>query len=76
MPGYAVLSLDLRSQLSREWTLYGQITNVLDKAYSTYGTLGTNVYTGATEQFRTPAAPRALWVGLIYRFGGKDAAAN
>ena len=76
VPGYAVLNLDLRSRLNREWTLYGQINNVLDKVYSTYGTVGTNVYTGATEQFRTPAAPRSLWVGLIYRFGGKDAGAK
>jgi hypothetical protein len=32
--------------------------------------LGQNIYTGDNEQFRTPSAPRAGWIGVTYNFGG------
>jgi hypothetical protein len=64
-----------------------RITNVFDKDYATVGILGTNSFTGAgrtfntdptqwaSEQFQTPAAPRAAWVGVRYDFGGSTASA-
>jgi hypothetical protein len=48
------------------------VNNVFDKAYSTFGQLGQNIYTGENEQFRTPPAPRAGWIGLTYNFGERN----
>ncbi|MFX7965186.1 hypothetical protein ABTK73_20120, partial [Acinetobacter baumannii] len=48
------------------------INNLFNKRYSTYGLSGTtSIYTLATQQFMTPAPPRAIWIGLTYSFGGK-----
>lgn len=70
VPGYAVLHLDTNYNLTSHWTLFAKLNNVFDKEYSTYGQLGQNIYTGQDEQFRTPSAPRAGWLGVTYNFGG------
>ena len=70
VPGYAVVNLDTNYKISSNWILFAKVNNVFDKEYSTYGQLGQNIYTGNDEQFRTPAAPRAGWVGITYNFGG------
>jgi outer membrane receptor protein involved in Fe transport len=69
VPGYAVLNLDTSYKLNSNWILFAKVNNVFDKDYATYGQLGQNIYTGVDEQFRTPAAPRAGWVGITYQFG-------
>ena len=46
-----------------------KVNNIFDKEYSTFGQLGQNIYTTDYEQFRTPSAPRAGWIGITYNFG-------
>ena len=70
IPGYAILNLDTNYNVSSNWSLSAKVNNVFDKEYSTFGQLEQNIYTGSYEQFRTPSAPRAGWVGLTYNFGG------
>ena len=73
MAGYGVLNLDVHYRLSPELRISAFVSNVLNKQYSTFGLSNiTSLYTLATQQFLTPAAPRAVWVGLSYSFGGKD----
>ncbi len=69
IPGYAVLNLDTHYSLNRNWKLFAKVNNVFDKDYATFGTLGLNLFNVMNEQFRTPAAPRAAWVGVTYEFG-------
>jgi iron complex outermembrane receptor protein len=72
VPGYGVLNLDAHWRLSPELQLNAHLSNALNKQYATYGMSGLrSVYTLATQQFITPAAPRALWVSLTYTFGGQ-----
>lgn len=81
IPGYTVVNLDTRYSISRNWKVFAKVTNVFDRNYETFGLLGANLFTGpgnsyssnpadwnASDQFRTPAAPRAGWVGITYEF--------
>ena len=70
VPGYAILNLDTNYSLNSDWSLFAKVNNVFDKEYSTFGQLEQNIYTGIYEQFRTPSAPRAAWVGVTYNFSG------
>jgi hypothetical protein len=70
VPGYTILNLDTNYNLTSNWSLFAKVNNVFDKDYSTFGQLEQNIYTGLNEQFRTPSAPRAGWVGVTYNFGG------
>lgn len=69
IPGYAILNLDTHYNFDSNWILFARVNNVFDKEYSTFGQLGQNIYTGQDEQFRTPSAPRAGWIGVTYNFG-------
>ena len=70
VPGYTVVHLDVNYTVDQNWRLFAKVNNVFDRDYSTFGLLGQNVFAGgAAEQFRTPAAPRAAWVGVTYDFG-------
>lgn len=75
IPGYAVVHLDTHYRLDENWKLFAKVNNIFDTKYSTFGLLANNLYTGNDEQFRSPAAPRAAWVGVTYEFGraGKKA---
>jgi outer membrane receptor protein involved in Fe transport len=53
--------------------LFANVTNVLNGRYATFGLMGSNIYNGQDEQFRTPAPPRAVLLGLRYRVGGGEA---
>ena len=67
--GYSLLNLDAHYTINKELKLSGNISNVLNKQYSTYGLSGmSSVYTLATQQFNTPAQPRGVWVGLTYMY--------
>jgi outer membrane receptor protein involved in Fe transport len=70
VPGYGIMNLDTRYQFNNNWTVFGLVNNVFDKAYATYGLVGTNIYNNSYEQFRTPATERAGWLGVTYSFGG------
>ncbi|MCE9633865.1 MAG: TonB-dependent receptor [Methylophilales bacterium] len=79
VPGYAVIHLDTHYRINDNWQLFAKVNNVFDKDYATFGVLGDNAFsTGVfdpdsnnwtNEQFRSPAAPRAAWVGVTYEFG-------
>jgi outer membrane receptor protein involved in Fe transport len=69
--GYGLVNLDAHYSIRRDLKVSVQISNLLNKPYSTYGLSGiTSIYTVVTQQFNTPAPPRGLWVGLTYKFGG------
>jgi outer membrane receptor protein involved in Fe transport len=81
--GYSVLNLDARYNFSNSggWQLFAKANNVFDYKYYTSGLLGENIFNGTGNTFKTdadshkelflaPGAPRALWIGLRYDFGG------
>jgi len=87
LPGYLLVNLDARYQLSGDLELFARLNNLLDTHYYDFGTLGENFFTGpgrtfgpavgaapAAEQFRGPGAPLGVWVGARYAFGGGHAA--
>jgi iron complex outermembrane recepter protein len=79
VPGFAVFDLNANCRLTGAWDLFVKATNLFDRRYATFGTLGQNVFTAAgnrfdssgaswrNEQFRSVAAPRGVWIGLTYR---------
>lgn len=81
VPGFAVINLDARFRFAQGWELFANVHNLFDRRFSTFGTLGQNVFTGPgnsfdttgstwrNEQFRSAGAPRGVWIGLAYRFG-------
>jgi len=70
--GYSVFNMDLHYQANKELKFTAHVNNLMNRSYSTYGLSGvTSIYTLAQQPFLTPAAPRALWLGLTYSFGGK-----
>ena len=78
VPGYALLNLDTRYQVSRNVQLFARANNVFDRRYANFGVLGDNVFTGPSrafdaanpraEQFRGYGTPRGAWVGVQYAF--------
>ena len=82
VPGYAVVNLDTHYSINHNWKLFGKINNLFDKDYATFGVLGGNIFNldasslPINEQFRSPAAPRAAWVGVTYEFGTKKSTAD
>jgi outer membrane receptor protein involved in Fe transport len=73
VPGYATVNLDLHYRITDDLLLTGNVSNLFNKKYYTYGVVSSNVYTNANanEIFLTPAPPVAAWIGLTYTFGGK-----
>ena len=81
VPGYTVVNFDTHYSINDNWKLFAKVNNVFDRDYSTFGILSQNEFTGPgntfvsdpnswmREQFRSPAAPRAAWVGVTYEFG-------
>lgn len=72
VPGYTVVHLDTHYSVNENWKLFAKVNNVFDSKYSTFGVLGDNIFSTAVnpaEQFRSPSAPRAGWVGVTYEFG-------
>jgi len=76
VPGYAVVHLDTHYSVNDHWKLFAKVNNVFDNDYSTFGVVGQNIFNGMDEQFRSPAAPRAGWVGVTYEFGKPKSAAG
>lgn len=78
VPGYTVVNLDGRYQLSRGVELFGRVANLFDRRYANFGVLAHNWFTGpgnsydgsnpVSEQFRGPGAPRGIWVGMRARW--------
>lgn len=77
VPGYAVVNLDTHYSVNDNWKLFAKVNNLFDKKYATFGVLGANIFNGdAAEQFRSPAAPLAGWVGVTYEFGKPKGSAS
>jgi outer membrane receptor protein involved in Fe transport len=78
VPGYSVVNVDARYQLSKGFEIFGRVSNLFDRHYANFGILGENFFTGpgrtfdavntTREQFRGPGAPRGAWVGLRYQW--------
>ena len=85
--GYTVFNMDANWQFHQNWSGFMKVTNITDKDYTTMGILGTNAFNTANksfnadptawqaEQFQSPGAPRAGWIGLRYDFGKPKASA-
>jgi iron complex outermembrane recepter protein len=83
IPGYALLNLDTRYRIGADLEVFARVNNVFDRRYANFGVVGENFFTGPArtfgpaagfdpqaEQFRSPGAPRGIWIGLRYAFGG------
>lgn len=81
--GYGILNLHTSFRIGKGFELFGRINNVFDKKYFTAGALAENPFDSARnfqtnsedwtrETFFAPGAPRGIWVGLRYEFGGAD----
>lgn len=74
VPGYVVVNLDGRFQMTKDIELFARANNVFDRQYANFGILGRNAFAGADgrfdptngvgEQFRGYGAPRGIWVGM------------
>jgi outer membrane receptor protein involved in Fe transport len=79
VPDYFVVNLDARWQVTEQLQIFGKVSNLFDTDYEVFGVLGENFFNGPgftydrnladPEQFRTPGAPRGIFVGLRYDFG-------
>jgi iron complex outermembrane receptor protein len=85
VPGYAVMNVNARRQITPRLEFFGRIDNVFDRRYANFGTLGENFFTGPNrtfgpavgvdpqpEQFRGLGAPRGIWIGLRYGLNSKS----
>ena len=78
IPGYAVVNLDARYQITEQLQFFGRISNLFDRKYQTAAILGQNFFTGPnftynlagaqSSLFSSPGAPFGIWVGLKYDF--------
>jgi outer membrane receptor protein involved in Fe transport len=81
VPGYAVVDLDARWRVARDWEVFATVTNLFDRRYENFAILGANVFTGPdrtfgpalglepiSEQFRSVGTPRGAWLGVRYAF--------
>jgi outer membrane receptor protein involved in Fe transport len=76
VPGYAVFNLDARWTFAPGWQLFGEINNLFNTKYETFGVLGSNFFNGpgntfdatatTKELFLSPAAPFGAWIGVRY----------
>ncbi len=70
LAGYRLVNLDAQYRIGKALTVSLEVDNLFDRTYATYGLSGvTSIYTLATQQFRTPAPPRGLWLKVTYAFG-------
>ncbi len=83
---YQVFNLATTYQTEGNWQIYGKITNLLDKKYSSAGILAENSFDAngnfittmdgdepawTNETFYAPGAPRSIYVGVKYMLGGE-----
>ena len=76
LAGYAIVNLDTHCNINAIWQFFAKVSNVFNKNYNTFGILGQNMYTAQNELAVTPSTPRAIWIGLTYRFGGNRSASG
>ena len=84
VPGYALVDLDARWNLTPALQWVAGAANLFDRRYQNFGQLGANAFNGpdrsfgpalgidpAREQFRAVGAPRTLWIGIRYALGAR-----
>jgi iron complex outermembrane recepter protein len=70
-PGFAIADAHGRYRLNEKLSFVGQVTNLFDSRYYTFGVLGdATLIDDDLEQarFYSPGAPRGAWVGAEVRF--------
>ena len=77
VPGYALVALDGRWNITPEWQLFARIDNLFNRTWQNFGILGANYFRGpgntfdvslaGPEAFRSPGAPFGAWIGIQYR---------
>jgi outer membrane receptor protein involved in Fe transport len=79
IPGYTVVNLQGTYHVTKRAEIFARLTNVLDKEYSTAGFLTSSSFNPngsfianpnnwPNENAVSPAAPRAIWVGMRMRW--------
>jgi iron complex outermembrane receptor protein len=71
IPGFVVVDFVARQRITSRITLVGQVANIFDRRYSTFGVLGDAELLGeafADPRFYSPGAPRGGWIGVEVRF--------
>lgn len=76
--GYALLDLTTNIALGHGVEVFAKVANVFDRRYATGGSLAQNPFDSHGQllppdqwhnaQFAAPGAPRAVWLGLRWRF--------
>lgn len=51
VPGYAIVNLDGRYQVSSDIELFARANNLFDRQYANFGTLGRNAFAGVDQRF-------------------------
>jgi outer membrane receptor protein involved in Fe transport len=81
VPGFALVNLTGQYKLTDRLEIFAKVDNLLDRLYSTFGTLGANAFhlpgnafdpnpaNWPAAQFRSVGPGRGAWVGLSYSFG-------
>jgi outer membrane receptor protein involved in Fe transport len=65
VPGFFTIKLDGDYRLSKDFSLFTGVYNLLNRQYSNFGMLAmNNITSGTSEQFRSIAAPRTWFIGL------------
>jgi outer membrane cobalamin receptor len=74
--GFTVVNIDARVLIARGLEVVAQVSNLLDRRYNNFGSLGRNVFSGPdntfdglhprNEMFLGYGAPRGMWIGLRY----------
>ena len=80
--GFAVVNLTTNYKIGAGFEVFAKVANVFDRKYASGGQLAVNAFDGhgtlmplanwRNEQFDAPGAPRALWVGARWSFGGEE----
>ena len=76
IPGYFLFDLSTKYQHSKQLTVTGLITNLMDKKFYTSGQLGPAAFSSSgaylnsttSTMYYAPGAPRTFWVSLRYLF--------
>jgi outer membrane receptor protein involved in Fe transport len=72
LPGFAVVNLDARHRVTDRLAIVGQVHNLLDAEYSTFGVLGEAELLGEEferqPRFYSPGPRRGAWIGVDVAF--------
>lgn len=74
--GYFLVDFDTAYQATKRLRVFATVTNVFNRRYASFGTLGRNFFSGpehtfagaspVSEPFVGPGAPRGVWAGIRY----------